>query len=411
MKKGIILLATTLLISAMPILPSMAQSKLVKQVERMVKKDNSNLDEARKLLAPALEHPETKEDAHAWYVRGLIEETAVERGYIGLQMGQDVDEKKFYEAVDNMVKYYRIADEFDAKPDKRGRVRKKYDDKIKSALQTYYQFLINGGSMAMEAGDFEKAHHYFKSFGDVKRMDLFQGTPVAEVDSMSMQIDFFSAYTASQIEGNLDNAIAEYERIKTAPYRQDDVYQLLAQSYIMKEDTVNFLKTLQEGIELFPEQEYYLFNMINIYIQQGKHDEAKDYLNAAIAKSPNNEQLYYVLATVYEQGYQDSENAEANFRKALEINPKYGDAVIGLGRIYYNQAVVMQSEANALNDPKEYDKLNTQAKELFNKALPYFEKAVEIDPENTQYLMALRGIYYNLGMEDKMAELEQKMGL
>lgn len=378
----------------------------------MAKKDKSDLNEARKLLQPAFEHPETKDLAQTWYVAGFIEETSVERDYLALQMGQNVNEGNFYNALDKMIesyiKAYKLSEQTANKKEKLG---KRDVENMKNAIATYYGFLINAGSAYMENNDFEGAHKFFKKFVDVKKLPLLADTPAAEQDSMSMQIGFFSAYTASQIEGNLQNAIAEYESIKSVPYRQNDVYQLLAQSYVTAGDTVSFMNTLQEGAELFPEEQFFLFNMINVYIRQGKNDVAKEYLEKAIADNPENAQLYFVLATVYEQGFKDSKQAEANFRKALEIDPQYADAIIGLGRIYYNEAVMIKSEANAITDFAEYEKEDARANELFKKALPFFEKAVEVEPDNSEYLMALRGIYYNLKMDDKVAEIEQKLNL
>lgn len=404
MKRTILLVVLGLAAAA----PSFAQESVVKQVERMAKKDGANLDEARKLIAPALTNPETANSAHAWYVAGLIEEKAVDAGYLSLSLGKEINEPKFYKAVEAMTDYYMKADSLGALPNEKGKVRRKYDDKIQKALQTYYQFLVNGGGAAMDKRDFEGAHRMFKKFMDVKNMSLFRGTPIAETDSMSMQIGFFSAYAASQIPNNIEGAIAEYEAIKNVPYRQNDVYQLLAQSYLNASDTAKYVATLEEGSKLFPQENFYLFNMINTYIQQGKHEQAKNYLEKVIAENPNDKQLYFVLATVYEQGFQNSAKAEENFQKALAIDPQYGDAVIGLGRIYYNQAANVQSEANAITGSQaEYDKANQKAQELFKKALPYFEKAVQIEPDNMQYLVALRGIYYNLKMDDKYNEMEK----
>lgn len=395
-----------------PMTQTFAQEKLVKEVERMAKKDGSNLNEARKILQPALEHPETKDKAKTWYVAGLVEETDVERSYLQLQLGQKVNEQSFYNALDKMVDYYVKAYELDEKAEgRKNKLKRREREGIEGAISTYYGFLVNAGSLYLENENFERAHYFFKRFGDVKKLPMFADSPVAVEDSMSMQIAFFSAYTASQMENNLQNAIAEYEAIKNVPYRQNDVYQLLAQSYVMAEDTVNFLNTLQEGAELFPEEQFYLYNMINVYIRQGRNDEAKAYLDKAIVANPNNEQLYFVLATVHEQGFKDAEGAEANYRKALEINPEYGDAIIGLGRIYYNEAVMIRSAANAITDTAEYEKENAKANELFKQALPYFERAVEIQPESNEYMMALRGIYYNLGMDEKVAEIEKRMGL
>ncbi|MDO4695155.1 MAG: hypothetical protein Q4A53_00215, partial [Porphyromonas sp.] len=257
--------------------------------------------------------------------------------------------------------------------------------------------------------DYDNAHKFFKQYLNVKKLEMFQGTPIAEQDSMSMQIGFFSAYAASKMKDNLKNAIAEYEEIKNVDYRRNDVYQLLASAYMELGDSVNYERILGEGAAIFPKEKYFVFNLINIFVRKGEHEKAKVFLEKAIAQDPQNKQLYNVLATVYEQGFKDIAKAEEIYGQVLALDPTYAEAIIGLGRIYYNQAVAIQSEANSINDVKKYKAKDAEAKVLFKKALPYFEKAVELESTNTEYLMALRGIYYNLDMNDKMEEIEKRI--
>ena len=342
---------------------------------------------------------------------GLIEQKQVEESKTAMALGKQYDEPTFYTALNAMVKYYLVADSLDCVPNEKGKVKRKYADELNKALSENSGFLVNAGSYYLDRKEFDKAHASFQRYLALKKLPMFEGTPMAAQDSMSMQIGFFSAYTASQMENNHAEAIKEYEAIKEVPYRQSDVYQLLAQEYLSIQDSVNYMATLESGAKVFPEDKFFVFNLINIYIRKGESEKAKNFLDQAIANDPKNVQLYNVLGTVYEQSFKDPAKAEEQFRKALEIDPTYADAVIGLGRIYYNQAVEIQSEANALNDQKKFDELNKKAKELFTKALPYFEKAVELQPDNSEYLMALRGIYYNLGMDAKVAEIEKKMNM
>lgn len=405
--KKVLVLATFCL--ACSLTTATAQTKVVKQVERIVKGDKPDLNQARTLIAPALTDPESKDDARTWYVAGSIEEKAVDLGKINMSLNKDVDEEAFYTALYNMFPLYLKADSLDQLPNAKGKVKRKFEKEIRKALQENVNFLVNGGSLYLDKKDFANAHKYFQTFMQLKKNPIFEGTPIATPDSLSMQIGFFSAYTASQMENNMKQAIAEYESIKDVDYRRNEVYQLLAGAYQSVNDSVNYVKTLEEGASTFNNDKFFLFNLINVYIRSGEHDKAKDFLEKAIAADPKNTQLYNVLGTVYEQGFKDVAKAEECFRKAIEIDPNYADAIIGLGRIYYNQAVAIQSEANALTDQKKYAALNNQAKDLFKKALPYFEKAVEIDKSNTEYLMALRGIYYNLQMDKKVAEIEALM--
>ena len=43
------------------------------------------------------------------------------------------------------------------------------------------------------------------------------------------------------------------------------------------------------------------------------------------------------------------------------------------------------------------------------EALPFYEKAHELKPDEREYMVALRGIYYNLRMGDKYEAMEDKI--
>ncbi len=406
MKKTLLLIAVCLLAVA----PSFGQTKLVKEVERMAKKDNADLNAARNLIKPALTNPETENDARTWYVAGLIEEKDAERGFLAQQMQKEVNMNQFYNAVYNMADYFIKADEMDSKPDAKGRVRRKYDSEIKNGLQTYYVFLVNGGAEYLNNNDFANAHKYFDKFLQVKRLPLFEGTPVAQQDSLSMEIGFYNAYSTTQIENANDKAIELLNSIKDVPFNQKEVFQLLAQSYLNEKDTVNYRNTLQEGAERFPGEPFFLGNMINLFLNKGDYEQAKEYLQKVIASDADNKEMYYnALADIYAM-QEDYEKAEATYQKAIEINPDYAEAVMGIGRMHYNQALRYANEAteNITNEAKMKE-LDAKAQELFRKALPFLEKAVNLDGENREYLMALRNVYYNLKMNDKFDAIEAQL--
>ncbi|WP_449190583.1 hypothetical protein [Tannerella forsythia] len=41
--------------------------------------------------------------------------------------------------------------------------------------------------------------------------------------------------------------------------------------------------------------------------------------------------------------------------------------------------------------------------------MPFFEKARELKPDEKEFLIGLRGIYYNLNMNEKFDEIEAEM--
>lgn len=141
-------------------------------------------------------------------------------------------------------------------------------------------------------------------------------------------------------------------------------------------------------------------------------DEAKTKLEEAISEEPTNALYYYFLGYLYDFE-EDSEMAQESYEKAIELNPEYYEANYNLGVVHYNRARDIISEMNNLSldeYKKQEAEYTTRAKVHFEEALPYFEKAVEIKPEeDIQLLETLEGVYLQLKMTDKAAALEEKI--
>ncbi|MBR8703812.1 tetratricopeptide repeat protein [Porphyromonas levii] len=395
------------ILCALMIVPAFAQEKVVKEIERSVKRDGANLEEARTLIKATLTNPETENSAYAWYVAGLVEEKAVERGFVKQQMGQEVTEAEFYAPVLNMINFYQKAAELDQMPNEKGKVKPKYTKNIQKAIENYYGFLIDGGNAHMQAQEFAEANKYLSKFVEVKKMPLFEGTNVAAQDSTGMQVAFFSAYTASMMKDNQEAAIKELQAIKEVPYEQNLVYQLLASQYITSGDTLSFENTVEEGLKLFPNDQWLMANYVDRLLKKGESEKAVSTLEEAIKKEPTNVNLLAIAGNVYITNLNDYQKAEKLFLNALEMDPDNVDVNFGLTQVYFNQALVMMDEANNTMDNKKYEEIKAQAAELYKKALPYLEKVHKIQPDNEQITQALKNTYYNLGMEDKVAELDK----
>ena len=313
-----------------------------------------------------------------------------------------------YDALIAILPYFKKAYELDQLPNEKGKIKPKYTKDIKSILSADHVYYFNGGAYYFDQKDYKKAYDFFNQYLEISELPMFEGTQTAEKDSTFMTVQFYAAVAATQL-GDSPTAIKALSRAKDTDFRQNDIYQYLAYEYQQAKDTVNFEKTLEEGMAKFPNEEYYLMNLINNYIYSGRNEKAIEYLNTAIAKDANNSQLYHVMGMVYETGLKDYANAEKYFSKALELKPDAVESLSSLGRVYYNQGVNKQGEANMINDSKKYQEELTVAKDLFKKALPYFEKAHQLKPEESEYMIALRGIYYNLNMGPELEAIEAEM--
>ena len=390
---------------------SFAQKKVVNEAQSIAKGSNADFGEARTLIKGALENPETKDDAKTWYVAGFIEDQQFNAERAKQILGQQPNEPVMYEALYGILPYFQKAYELDQLPNDKGKVKPKYTKDIKSILSANHVYLFNGGAYYFDKQEYKKAYDFFNQYVEISELPMFAGTQTAEKDSTFMTVQFYAAAAASLAKDSR-LAIAALERAKNTPYRQYDVYQYLCYEYgeaRTAQDSVMLEKTFEEGMQVFPDSAFFLNNLINTYIYSNRNEKALEMLNVAIQKNPNDANLYNVMGRVYETGLKDYANAEKNFQIALEKDPNLTDALSNIGRIYYNQGVNKLSEANMINDSKKYQEELSMAKDLFKKALPYYKKAHEAEPEKMDNMIALRGIYYNLNMGPELEAIEAEM--
>ncbi|MBO5850097.1 MAG: hypothetical protein J6Q47_02325, partial [Paludibacteraceae bacterium] len=91
---------------------------------------------------------------------------------------------------------------------------------------------------------------------------------------------------------------------------------------------------------------------------------------------------------------------------ALESNPEYVEAIFGKGLNLYNRAVEADNKASEIQDYKLYQQERQKVDKMIMAALPYFEKVLELKPEDDVNLRTLKGIYYRFSSKDK--EFERK---
>lgn len=96
------------------------------------------------------------------------------------------------------------------------------------------------------------------------------------------------------------------------------------------------------------------------------------------------------------------EKAISFFEKALELDSLNYSANYGIGVAYYNQGADLITNMNPFeSDLEEIDKVQNQSIEMFKKGEPYLIRAFEINPNEKEVVEGLTGIYYSLNQDDE----------
>lgn len=412
-----------LFITMMAVLTSgsiFAQKSALKDAKRALGRDD--LNEARTMIKQAAEHPETATDPETWKVWGDIGNKAFDLQRTNAMLGKSSNDKVMYDGLMESYDPYVKADSLGELPDAKGKVKNKFRKDIAGILRANHPFYINGGVYYNEQGDYKKATDFFEIYWNIPSLPIFEGEKEAFVlDSTFQTIKYYAIITAIQGEdhkralGLLQRAAKE-PFIENSAYKESDIYELMASEYIQLGDSAKFLEILYDGAEKFPSSNYFLPNLVNVFIREGNTDKAMEYLDKAIENTPQNScDLNSVKGALLAE-QKNYEAAEAEYRKALAQDPNCERALERIAVNFILQAQDLKEKTALMSDRQQQMVNDKQTVELYQKALPSLEKYAELlkgreapahDIESA--LLKLRNVYYNLSTMgvDKSKEMEE----
>lgn len=172
----------------------------------------------------------------------------------------------------------------------------------------------------------------------------------------------------------------------------------------------------------------FYFLMAGIYevIYDNNRDQealtrAEELIKKSIDLSDQRVYSYQVLAQIYEFDGRDKE-AILVLEKALELNPRIGETYWGLAIMYSklnDNGKVIENVKKAVDNELDLRILKLQdiadilpifeQKQDFQIMIYLYNRAIQLDPENADYLAKLAGTYAALGQNEKAVETAQKI--
>lgn len=298
-----------------------------------------------------------------------------------------------------------------------------YKRSAKDAMQKVSGEMGIIGNVMLGAGRYAEAYRPLKAMSTVD--EFFRANdedPIFGDDAALMQQKYITAVVAQQA-GDTANAKTLYKELYEADYDEAAVYGAYSQMLIAEGDTETGLAVLTKGRENYPENSEILFAEINYYIQAEDFATLESKLQQAIAAEPDNVGLYNALGNVYmnlakeaeEETVADGYYVKSNqyFTEAADRDPDNVDAIYSMGSMKFNKAVQLNAAMNELGNSKEdqvkYDEMNAELTQLFDDALPYFERAEKIDPDDRNTIIALKEIYARKGDYEKSGEYKKRL--
>ncbi len=293
----------------------------------------------------------------------------------------------------------------------------KIDKHADSAKKLYDAYLLDkrdtinlyyAASTYVNAKDYDAA---LKLYDDLKTLNYSgKGTSYFAVNKLTSQEDFFT--TATERDRMVKMGTHEKPRTEAVPSKRGEIYKNMALILVEKGKTEEAKKAISEARIANPEDTSLTLTEANLYLETKDFEMYKKLVAEVLEKNPNDADLIFNLG-VLSANAKNVADAEKYYLKVIEINPKYTNAYINLAAMKLENEKVIIDEMNKLGtstkDMKRYDELKKKREDLFKSTIPFLQKAVELDPKNTDVSKTLLGVYSALEMTAEYKALKAKM--
>ncbi len=364
------------------------------------------LDKAKKLIDPACEHEQTKNDAKTWYYAGLI---------YSLIGGETEKPKSKYKNLDaDWLEKCKNA----ALRCKELDTEKEYAEGNNTILSyvgnEYYKKAIN----AFQAQNWDESMAMCE-----ESVRIFNECGKKEYAAES----YLLAGKAAMNAHNNEAILKYFKPLVRTRTKENLVYSTLFRMYKQSGDTNEALKVAQNYVKFCPSDFNANMMMAEAYLLKGNINEGNAEIQKALEKTVDKPQIHAQLQAAAGAAYEnvkDFANAENQYKASLTTLPNQFLANYGLGKMLYNRAVDKLDEANNVPPTDEsglYDNLLNESKDFFRQSIPYFTNAIAfIDAMDAdgqaqnrsnlhQCLHALNTVYARLEMYDELKPIKARI--
>ncbi|MGQ9847844.1 MAG: tetratricopeptide repeat protein, partial [Bacteroidales bacterium] len=268
---------------------------------------------------------------------------------------------------------------------------KKFNKETIEALQSIATQFNYEGANLFNQKLYDKALNYFENAIKISKIPA-----INKLDT----IVIYNAALAAEKANQIQKSINYYEQLKQYKFGGANIYLELGKLYCNNQMESKGIEVFKQGISLFNQDAIKFYNeLINLYLQKNDLHEALKYTDEALKIDSKNYVLYFIKASIFEQQKNETE-AEELYKKTLELNPTYQDALYNLGAMYYNRATVLLKKA--MNKTEQ-----NQAIDIYKQAQIYLETYNNNYPREEIILKMLKTIYTLTNQNDKLNQVNE----
>jgi len=307
------------------------------------------------------------------------------------------------ENMDKMIESY----------DKSLAVSKKFEKEVANQRKFHWANFFNKGVGYFNRAT-QQANPDSQAMMNTRSVNAFETAIKLEPDSLNAYQNLAFVYMNMQ---KYDEAIPNFMKL-IEKIKSPDAYKFVGQIYYNKgvalknkyesdkvaADSVaamdNFNKAisiLEEGRKVSPNDSDILLYLSNSYIAANKVEIAIDAFKSGVEAEPGNKFYRYNYGVLL-LGNLQFEAAEEQFKKAVELDPNYQNAIYNLAVTYVKWGAKIAKDYELANKGNKDAKEETLSKEKYKAALPYLESYVQKKNDDAQIWELLGKVYTVMGM-------------
>lgn len=341
-------------------------------------------DKAKKLIDPALEHDQTKNDAKTWYYAA----------HIYSQIGTESE---------NPRSKYRNLDPDWLNKCKNAALRcKELDTDKEYTTQNNVIITFVGNAFYKNAINAFNAQNWDECMS-LCEQSIQMYNESGEKKNFAEQSYLLAGKAAMNAQNN--ESIKKYFKALVRTGTTENLaYNTLFRIYKQEGDTNEAIKLAQRYVKSCKEDYKANLMMAEAFLMKGNNADGVAEIQKALERTQDKPELHAeVLAmagAIYEHT-NDFESAKNSYAASLEVLPNQYVANNGMGIVLFNHAMDKYEESNKLDptDDAQYEKmqaLQDEAKEIVRSSIPYFQNAINyIDGMPEAQRAQLRGSLFN----------------
>jgi len=345
--------------------------------------ENGKYNEAKTAIEEATHDAKTRGWTRTWYARGLLAQTAYEKGI------KENDKKKYELYPDQLyVAYdsYRKALLFD----RNGRM----NDVVAPNYVQLANDLLKLGDKHYKSGEYNASLRAFEHALEINK------SPILTID-LDTNLVYNTALAAYQAK-DWEKAAAYLGRLNEFRY-SSNIPHLLQTVYLAQGDSTDAETVLADGVQRYEYDKDLVLLYVDLLYDQDRVDKAVLVLDSAARHDTVNAVFFYTKGLIFQKNEQYRKAITA-YEKAVEADPDRIETYSNIATCYYNMAVEIEERARRITNMRLYRAEKVKSDAARKSAVTWLERAYEKDPLNQEVRDQLNQLNQFLS-SDEQAEL------